>query len=189
MMHICKLWNLEIKSNLKSDLIKDLFSIRDSDELEEELKDHIMTENSVVHCKLFHRTESRLDNTQFADFLHGHSLCFQDFVHSYLKVDKRIHFSSCLECSTLADSSYHKIFECSNINEISLRNTLSNSIGKLGTNFHLPIIFGEPVPSVKDLLENPQLCLQTSINNITIFKKLVKYVCDNSNFGDTLLTN
>ena len=192
-MFVCSLWNNDIRLNMPSILIHDDYSLEPSDELHSRLAHYIRTENTVIHSPLFTRDEKRIDNTNIADFLHGHCNRFQNFVHSVLKVDKSKHLPFCLECCQLPDSPSHKLFECCNIPDSSLRMESMMSIKHLGTNYHLEIIFGSPEVDLSDLsvllsINLFELIHKDSKAVRTDFKRLVKDICKYSMFGDSLLT-
>ena len=91
LFYICKRWDSNICSNLPSILIKDPYSVEDSEELQKRLAPYIKTGNTL-RSTLFKRCDRRYENTQVADFLHGRSLRFQNFAHTILKIDKTKHF-------------------------------------------------------------------------------------------------
>ena len=131
-----------------------------------------------------------MENTNLTDFLHGHSLRFQDFTYSVLKANKDVHVPLCLECTTNPDSPHHQLFECPNL-QSEARSSLAMSIGSLETNFHLPIIFHTGISRATNMtiLENGAISPACSIcETRKDFKKLVQYVCEQSDFQDELLS-
>ena len=186
--YVCKLWDSQIKENIQDILIDDPFNVEPLHE-EEELQKYVRTVN-VVKAPLFHRDDRRIDNTNLADFLHRRCLRFQDFAFSVLKADKTKEVPLCLDCLTLPDSPCHKIFECINNIASTPRGFLTDNLHHLETNFHLIVIFGlrEPDLETCTLREIEQFDPET-INDIRReLKLIIKYICKNSNFGDTLLT-
>ena len=77
----------------------------------DELKIYIKTFDAIKNS-IFIRNSKRRENTQLADFIHGHCLRFQDFVFAVEKADKSVHIPYCLECGMKPDSPYHQIIEC-----------------------------------------------------------------------------
>ena len=191
LMFVCNVWNTDICSDLSTILIRDDFSIEHLDELHSRLSHYIRTENTVIHSPLFTRDEKRIDNTNISDFLHGRCNRFQNFVQSVLKVDKSRHFPFCLECCQLPDSPSHKLFECENIPDSSLRTEALMSIKDLGTNFHLEVLFGSPEVDLTDLLMTNTFEPEHISNNKPVrtdFKRIVQNICKYSMFDDSLLT-
>ncbi|KAL5264402.1 hypothetical protein ACHWQZ_G005480 [Mnemiopsis leidyi] len=136
--YTCKKWDDLLKENISSVCKDDPYNLNQLHS-DEHLQGYINTWNSLKN-PLFKRHESRIDNTNLADFLHGHSLRFQDFTYSFLKVNKNRHAPLCLECTANPDSPHHQLFECPNL-QSEYRDRLTASVGNLETNFHLPIIF------------------------------------------------
>ena len=136
---------------------------------DEELYHYVDTFNAS-QAPLFGRHDKRVDDTNLADFLHGHCLRFQNFAYSIVKADKALHAPICLECMDQTDSVHHKIFECPRF-QSEARDHLLSGIGVLETNFHLPLIFGS-----LDLSDTRKH-----------FAEQVSLICNNSMFGDELL--
>ena len=98
---------------------------------------------------------------------------------------------SCLECGLLPDSPSHQVLECVNHPSVH-RDALSLLIGKFEYNFHIPIIFNqedETNPAVIDFHDQHELSLNhcPSLSQMH-FKKQVRIICAQSQFGDQLLT-
>ena len=186
------MWNADIFFKLPTILINDPFSIEDTEDLHNKLKVYIRTENRMS-LPLFSRSNKRYMDTQLADFLHGRCLRFQNFAHSILKIDKRVHFPFCLECCSGPDSPSHKIFECTEIPDSSLRTKNIKDLQQLSTNFHLQILFGDPHPDEvpwEELMEKALLDDDETLSNNTCrdFKILVHDICKYSVFRDGWLT-
>ena len=178
--YTCALWDKLIKEDMKAVTIEDPYNLEEPHS-KEELKQYINTHN-VMQEPLFSRSDSRLDNTNMADFLHGRCLRFQNFAFSVLKADKSLHAPLCLECMQLPDSVHHKIFECSNF-ESEERSALLDEIGNLETNFHIPLIFG----LLEENMDN-ELVFISPKESRKLFQRQVKNICCNSSFKDELLT-
>lgn len=175
LLYNCKVWDQNLKQDISMIRIEDPYNIEQL-HTDEELSHYVNTFNAIQN-PLFRRHDKRMDNTNLADFLHGHCLRFQDFAYSVLKADKALHAPICLECMEQTDSVHHKIFECPHFMS-EARNRLLTEIGVLETNFHLPLIFGSPnLPTI-----------HTSAGNTRKhFAKQVSLICNNSMFGDELL--
>ena len=187
--YICTKWDTNLISDIGSILKEDPYNIEQlySDE---HLSSYVDTYQALKN-PLFKRNESRIDNSNLADFLHGHCLRFQDFAYSVLKANKDIHTPLCLDCSMKPDSVHHKLFDCSNFQSDS-RINLEASVGKLETNYHLPLIFHT---------ENDENIRRTTVSisedtvtfscNICVareeLKNQISIICDQSLFGDELL--
>ena len=188
---ICKKWDHSLKGELASIRKDDPYNISQLF-TNEQLESYVNTD-SAVRNPLFHRHEKRIDNTNLADFLHGHSLRFQDFAYSALREDKSVHAPICLECAIAPDSPHHKIFECSNFQSES-RNQLLSLVGNLETNFHLPIIFHTVADTSPD---NASLAMNTddagpniTCNSCVTVKHLkdqISNICSQSMFADCRL--
>ena len=110
--YLCNKWTDTLKQNIKDITNWDPYNIEalQSDEELGNLVDMAATTSYPLFC----RNESRLDNTNMADFLHGRCLRFQNFALSVLKTDKSNQVPWCHECCSAPDSVYHKVFECEN---------------------------------------------------------------------------
>ena len=167
--HLCFKWDRMIKEQLNEVLKKDPYNIEDlhsHEYLSRFIDMTLLTENP-----LFQRKDIRINNTNLADFLHGHCLRFQNFAFSYLKADKSMHAPLCLECCMAPDSVHHKVFECSMFDS-EHRNYLQEKVGSLEHNFHLAVIFAKP----EDRKE-----LQASLSC------QIDHICQSSSFKDDLL--
>ena len=185
--YTCKKWDDLLKENISSVCKDDPYNLNQLHS-DEHLQGYINTWNSLKN-PLFKRHESRIDNTNLADFLHGHSLRFQDFTYSFLKVNKNRHAPLCLECTANPDSPHHQLFECPNL-QSEYRDRLTASVGNLETNFHLPIIFHTDIynngPNVT--MRNGEILFTEEGATSKALKHLVKDVCRQSQFEDDLLS-
>ncbi|KAL5262235.1 hypothetical protein ACHWQZ_G007826 [Mnemiopsis leidyi] len=194
--YTCKKWDDLLKENISSVCKDDPYNLNQLHS-DEHLQGYINTWNSLKN-PLFKRHESRIDNTNLADFLHGHSLRFQDFTYSFLKVNKNRHAPLCLECTANPDSPHHQLFECPNL-QSEYRDRLTASVGNLETNFHLPIIFHTDIynngPNVT-MGNGEILFTEEGATSYTCalcetrkaLKHLVKDVCRQSQFENDLLS-
>ena len=186
--YTCHKWNQKI--------IEDFGKVRKHDpynlepiHTDEHLHSYVKIQNSLKD-PLFKRQDKRIDNTNMADFLHGHSLRFQDFTYSVLKVNKDVHAPLCLECTIKSDSPHHQLFECPKFNS-EFRSDLSTLVGNLETNFHLPIIFHSDSINTGSatFMEDGTISLKCKpCEARKAFKSQVKFICENSQFRDELLT-
>ena len=193
---ICSKWDHNLKGDMASLRKDDPYNIEQLF-TDEELGAYVNTANALRHT-LFQRHEKRIDNTNVADFLHGHCLRFQDFVYSVLKVNKSIHAPICIECTLAPDSPHHKIFECTSF-QSDFRSQLSSQIGNLETNFHLPIIFHTVFDTVSDTNLDIQNTNEVHTNNyqnlstcnvctvVKCLKNQISTICSQSMFGDDML--
>ena len=188
---ICGKWDHELRGSIAALRKDDPYNV---DQLftDEQLAGYINTVNATRN-PIFHRHEKRSDNTELADFLHGHCLRFQDFAYSVLKADKSVHAPICLECAVLPDSPHHKIFECDNF-QSEHRNQLQVQIGHLETNFHLPILFHTELNTVSDIGDirfdtnrDGQKRICNSCVLVKCLKDQVSNICNNSLFADDML--
>ena len=145
---------------------------------------------NALRDPLFKRHENRIDNTNFADFLHGNSLRFQDFTFSVLKAIKNLYAPLCLEYTARPDSAHHQLFGCPNFQSES-RSHLCASIGNLKKNSHLPIIFHTDISRTSNLhvTEDGTISSTCSLcETRRAFKHQVKHVFEKSQFQDKLLS-
>ena len=187
--YTCRKWDAELKNNFANVRKDDPYNL-DQLHSDEHLHGYINSLNSLKE-PLFKRHESRIDNTNLADFLHGHSLRFQDFTYSVLKANKNLHAPLCLECTASPDSPHHQLFECQKL-QSEYRHSLTTSVGNLETNFHLPIIFHT---DIYDKTPNIYVTEDGTISSTCglcetrkTLKHLVKDVCGQSQFQDELLS-
>ena len=186
--YTCMKWDSHLKENFTNIRKDDPFNLEPL-QSDEYLFGFINCLN-LFKEPLFKRHDNRMENTNLTDFLHGHSLRFQDFTYSFLKANKNVHVPLCLECTTSPDSPHHQLFECPNF-QSEARSSLAMSIGSLETNFHLPIIFHTGISRATNMtiLENGAISPACSIcETRKDFKKLVQYVCEQSDFQDELLS-
>ena len=186
--YTCMKWDSHLKENFTNIRKDDPFNLEPL-QSDEYLFGFINCLN-LFKEPLFKRHDKRMENTNLTDFLHGHSLRFQDFTYSVLKANKDVHVPLCLECTTNPDSPHHQLFECPNL-QSEARSSLAMSIGSLETNFHLPIIFHTGISRATNMtiLENGAISPACSIcETRKDFKKLVQYVCEQSDFQDELLS-
>jgi hypothetical protein len=186
--YTCHKWNQKI--------IEDFGKVRKHDpynlepiHTDEHLHSYVKIQNSLKD-PLFKGQDKRIDNTNMADFLHGHSLRFQDFTYSVLKVNKDVHAPLCLECTIKSDSPHHQLFECPEFNS-EFRSDLSTLVGNLETNFHLPIIFHSDSINTGSVtfMEDGTISFKCKpCKARKAFKSQVKFICENSQFRDELLT-
>ena len=186
--YTCRKWDSELKDNLANVCRDDPYNLEQLHP-DDFLHGYINSLNALKN-PLFKRHENRIDNTNFADFLHGHSLRFQDFTYSVLKANKTLHAPLCLECTTRPDSPHHQLFECPNFQSES-RNHLYAAIGILETNFHLPIIFhtDNNRNATLNVMEDGTISHTCPLcETRQAFKHQVKLVCEKSQFQDEFLS-
>ena len=108
----CWKWDSELRDNFSNVCRDDPYNLEQLHP-DEYLHGYINSLNAL-RDPLFKRHENRIDNTNFADFLHGHSLRFQDFTYSVLKANKNLYAPLYLKCTARPDSPHHQLFECPN---------------------------------------------------------------------------
>jgi hypothetical protein len=88
------------------------------------------------------------------------------------------------------DSVHHKLFECSNFQSES-RNKLEASVGKLETNYYLPLIFHTANKEDSRIATSPEDSISPFSCNICIaredLRSQISIICDKSLFGDEIL--
>ena len=187
--YTCSKWDTILKDNIANVRRDDPYNLEQLHS-DDHLYGYINSYNSLKD-PLFKRHESRIDNTNLADFLHGHSLRFQDFTYSVLKANKNLHVPLCLECTLNPDSPHHQLFECPNF-QFEDRQSLNTSVGNLETNFHLPIIFHTDIynktPNVTVAEDGDILFTCAICKTRKAIKDLVKQLCKESQFQDELLS-
>lgn len=185
---ICTKWDANLRANMGSILKADPYNIEQLHS-DEDLSIYIDTYQALKN-PLFKRNEKRINNSNLMDFLHGHCLRFQDFTYSVLKADKGIHIPLCLDCSMKPDSVHHKLFECSSFQSES-RNNLEASVGKLETNYYLPLIFHTANKEDSRIATSPEDTISPFSCNICIaredLRSQISIICEKSLFGDELL--
>lgn len=108
---------------------------------------------------IYRRQDTRTDNTNMLDFLHGRSLRFKRFKRS---VKGTSCSPLCLDCQSEEDTPLHKIFYC-NAFENQHRTNLLEVIGAENTtDFRLHFLFS------------------TNGKMRRVLKKQIKYICDTS---------
>ena len=166
--YTCSLWDRSLQSSIKQ-LTRDdpfcIIPIRSQEELASLVDSEAVLDFPIVPRYYM----SRQNSSQVLDFVHGRYLRFQDFSFSYLQYERSLTFPNCLECGQLPDSAYHKLFECSAMQDVEgLREEL-RVISSYEMNFHLPLIFSKD----NQLKSN--------------FRKLVSAIVEQCLFGDELL--
>ena len=102
----------------------------------------LMVKFDAIQSTIFSRMSRRLQNTQIADYLHGHCLRFQDFAFSVEKANKSLFAPICIECGILPDSPYHQLMECTSFDS-TYRSNIMEDLASYETNFHIPLLFNK----------------------------------------------
>ena len=189
LMYICRKWDTELINNMELICNKDTYKI-DNEIAFNELKVFIGSFGAITNS-IFQRTSKRIEDTQIADFLHGHCLRFQDFAFAIERADPSIHIPICIECGLLPDSPFHQIMECDHFDS-QFRSSLQQYLGHYEINFHIPLLFNQ----VMDSEEHLQILARIVGVNILLtdasaaranFRKQVHYICKSSFFSDQRL--
>lgn len=119
----------------------------------------------LTHQPLFLRGDSRTDNTNMLDFLHGRCLRFKNFKSSVRK-DRDERSKLCLDCNKYVDSPIHKLFFCKAF-EGEHRDCLIDRI----IADHVPVYLLKVLFSTDEDIKKA-------------FKEQVMFICSSSFFGD-----
>ena len=138
--HLCKKWDNELINNMELICKEDVYRV-DGEERKEEMMSFVNTFDAI-QSTIFSRMSRRLQNTQIADYLHGHCLRFQDFAFSVEKADKSLFAPICIECGILPDSPYHQLMECTSFDS-TYRSNIMEDLASYETNFHIPLLFNK----------------------------------------------
>ena len=188
--HVCRKWDREIINDMKAICREDNYRM-DNEQRIEELVSFIKSFDAIQNT-VFSRSSKRIDDTQLADFIHGHCLRFQDFTFSVQKADKTLHIPICIECGRLPDSPFHQLMECEKFDS-SYRAQLEEVFGKFEINFHIPILF-DKIPENPDspvrviqagLGMEPQSTDASAVRKA--LRKQVRHICETSSFADQIL--
>ena len=140
--YTCQQWDSMLKYDMNGITNEDPFNIEPSHG-KEELSSMVDT-MQLLSCPIIGRECTRLKSSNIMDFLHGRCVRFQNFAYSVLKYNKSMLAPICLECCTLPDSVYHKLYECEAYSDCEtvkdLRKQLEE-VAKYEFNHHLPLIF------------------------------------------------
>ena len=157
-----KFWDDHVKANITN------ISADDSPTTVEELRSIVDTE-AVSIAPLTNRSMDRRHSSLTMDYIHGHSLRFQNFVGSYQRIDRNVEKPYCLECGMHHDSPFHKLFQCPAVGAVSALRDQCRVVSVCAGNFHLALIFSRD----RNLKHK--------------FRNLVYEVTENSSFNDELL--
>ena len=131
---------------------------------EQTMRSLISTHNAI-NKPLFLRNDTRTQNSNMLDFLHGHCLRFQDFRKT---VKRGCLHDKCLDCSEEIDSPTHKLFFCSPFSGTQRKALVT----------HLDLS-NEELPLLKlKLLFSPTPGLRRA------YKEMVSFICLSSQHGD-----
>ena len=152
-----KKWNTQIVSHNFDYFTEELMSNQDAALL-------IDTESLSLYPILF-RSDTRLENTNLLDFLHGRCLRFKNFKGSIVK-DKNVENMICLDCNEDIDSSLHKLFICKAFSGKN-RDIILNTISHQNIISYVPRVIFSSDQDLKNA-----------------FKKQVDFICASSKFDD-----
>ena len=108
--YTCLQWDSILKYDMKGLTNEDPYNIEPTHGIEEL---SIMVDTmQLLSCPIISRECTRMQSSSIMDFLHGRCVRFQNFAYSVLKYDRCKMTPICLECCTLPDSVYHKLYEC-----------------------------------------------------------------------------
>ena len=189
--HLCKKWDNELINNMELICKEDVYRV-DGEERKEEMMSFVNTFDAI-QSTIFSRMSRRLQNTQIADYLHGHCLRFQDFAFSVEKANKSLFAPICIECGILPDSPYHQLMECTSFDS-TYRSNIMEDLASYETNFHIPLLFNKindmnmlsALRSV-GIYGNADLFTDASVIRDN-FCKQVELICCTSSFSDQILS-
>ena len=117
---------------------------------------------SAYQRTLFLRTDTRKENVEMTDFLHGRSIRFMNFRKSI----KMSSSNTCRDCSTNEDSAYHKLFECHifDCDERHQMLSLASNEDEVYSIFEMEVVFSND-PCIREY-----------------FKKLIQKICQISKY-------
>ena len=165
--YLFTLWDKDVKSSISTLCKEDEFTLEPRYSTED--LQNLVNTKEVVLTPLLHRGLSRSESTAITDFSHGHNLRFQNFAFRVLQYNSSLEVPTCLECGLLPDSSFHKLFECVSVGEVSALRQELTPISKYEFNYRIALVF----------------C--TDRNLVLKFRQLVATIIENSFFDDQLL--
>ena len=152
--YLCSRWDLLICNNdLKH------FQCRQAQSI---VSEDLIHTDVIIQNPLFRRGETRENDTNVVDFLHGHGLRFEDFRNA---VTSGTTVETCKDCTAFADSPEHKLFLCAAFSG-EIRDQLISLLDDDFYQYRVKIVF-----SKSEILRRT-------------FRKMVEYICNNSAVGD-----
>ena len=150
--------------SIKTDYMSAFLSECEQDVATNYGSDEIAVDTSMAYkMPLLSRSDSRVNNTDLLDFIHGRSKRFQNFRKT---VSNSITSAICLDCKSEEDSPQHKLFYCPIFNGSQRDAFISEIDLEYATDYKLKLLFSK----------------EQSIR--VSFRHLVKYICEKSEHDD-----